>query len=382
VVDVADGILSGFSLDIAFAAGRVHATNGQVIDAEARSRVGQLPGIQPFTRWLIRPDPTVGRVFGLDTSSIARLVAWDSETFRVSGALEIPAAAGTATSLIRWGGDGLAFRTDRNQLFLVRTSLVAGTAADLGITMIGPDAVPVGRAFAYALLVTNNGPASATEVLVSDQVPTGAALVSATASQGTCTGTATVMCTIGEMAPGVLVTINMVLRATAPQTLTNTAVVSATTTDPHPANDSTSLTTTAQLPGATHTIRRLNLETADLVYDPVSRRIHASVPSDSPAGGNSVIAIDPETGALEPPVFVGSEPGKLALSDDGQFLYVGLDGAAAVRRVDLLSRRQGCSSRSGATRSSARSSSRTWPWCPATRTWSRSRGAMAALTWA
>src|SRR5205807_10663315 len=34
-------------------------------------------------------------------------------------------------------------------------------------------------------------------------------------------------------------------------------------------------------------------------------------------------------------IVVGSEPGKLALSDDGRSLYVALDGSAAVRRIDL-----------------------------------------------
>src|SRR6185503_12358901 len=129
------------------------------------------------------------------------------------GALEIPTAAGIASSLIRWGSDGLAFRTDRNQLFLVRTSLVAGTESDLAIAMIGPSAVPVGRAFAYGLVVTNNGPAAAAEVLVSNDIPAGAAFVSATASQGDCTGTTTVICTIGEMAAGALVTVNVIVRA-------------------------------------------------------------------------------------------------------------------------------------------------------------------------
>jgi hypothetical protein len=38
------------------------------------------------------------------------------------------------------------------------------------------------------------------------------------------------------------------------------------------------------------------------------------------------------------PVFVGSEPRTLAISSNGQFIYAGLDGAAAVRRFDVASR--------------------------------------------
>jgi DNA-binding beta-propeller fold protein YncE len=86
-------------------------------------------------------------------------------------------------------------------------------------------------------------------------------------------------------------------------------------------------------------MRQIALPANDLVYDRVSRRLYASVPGRLGVLGNSVVAIDPETGRLGPYLFVGSEPGQLALSDDGQFLYVALDGAAAVARVDLREQR-------------------------------------------
>ncbi|MGH9863686.1 MAG: IPT/TIG domain-containing protein, partial [Candidatus Acidiferrales bacterium] len=78
----------------------------------------------------------------------------------------------------------------------------------------------------------------------------------------------------------------------------------------------------------------LNLITKDLVFDPFTQKILASLPSSAPMG-NSIAIINPTTGILEGTVFIGSEPGKLALSGDGQFLYVALDGAAAVRQFDV-----------------------------------------------
>lgn len=81
----------------------------------------------------------------------------------------------------------------------------------------------------------------------------------------------------------------------------------------------------------------MSLPTNDLVFDPVSETIYASVPGRAGEFGNHVVAIDPETGELGPSVSVGSEPGKLALSDDGRSLYVALTGAAAVRHVELPS---------------------------------------------
>ena len=82
-------------------------------------------------------------------------------------------------------------------------------------------------------------------------------------------------------------------------------------------------------------VREVNLLVNDLQYDAVSGRLYATVPSKAGANGNSVSAIDPVTGAVGAPVFVGSEPGTLALSDNGQYAYTGLRGAPRIRRVNL-----------------------------------------------
>lgn len=72
-----------------------------------------------------------------------------------------------------------------------------------------------------------------------------------------------------------------------------------------------------------------------LAYDPVRSLIYCSVPSTAPRFGNSIVAIDPDKGDFVKNVFIGSEPDQLALSDDSQYLYVALDGASAIRRLNL-----------------------------------------------
>jgi uncharacterized repeat protein (TIGR01451 family) len=94
-------------------------------------------------------------------------------------------------------------------------------------------------------------------------------------------------------------------------------------------------------PVAADSIRELSLPTNDLVYDPASGLILASVPGRAGPGGNSITRIDPVTGEIVGSVFVGSEPGPLALTDDGQYLYVGLNGAASVRRYTVASQTPG-----------------------------------------
>ncbi|HEY0075636.1 MAG TPA: hypothetical protein VGB77_16170, partial [Abditibacteriaceae bacterium] len=83
-------------------------------------------------------------------------------------------------------------------------------------------------------------------------------------------------------------------------------------------------------------VQTINLPVNDLVYDAVTRKIYASVPSSAPNNrGNTITVVDPFTGAIGASVFIGSEPNVLALSDDGRYLYVGLEGAGAIRRFEI-----------------------------------------------
>jgi hypothetical protein len=88
-------------------------------------------------------------------------------------------------------------------------------------------------------------------------------------------------------------------------------------------------------------VRQLSLTTNDIIYNPADGMLYASVPSSAGASGNSIIPINPATGETGTPVFVGSEPDKLAMSDDGRTLYVALDGASAIRRFDTATRTAG-----------------------------------------
>ena len=71
-----------------------------------------------------------------------------------------------------------------------------------------------------------------------------------------------------------------------------------------------------------------------MVWDPVSQRLYASVQTPA-AYSDSVAVIDPLSGTVERYIQVGATPNRLAVSDDGQFLYVALDGDHAICRVPL-----------------------------------------------
>jgi uncharacterized protein (TIGR03437 family) len=72
-----------------------------------------------------------------------------------------------------------------------------------------------------------------------------------------------------------------------------------------------------------------------MAYDATRGTLWVSVGSSDPTYGNQVVPVNPTTGIAGPGVLVGSNPSKVEISDDGSYLYVALDGAAAVRRVNL-----------------------------------------------
>jgi hypothetical protein len=90
------------------------------------------------------------------------------------------------------------------------------------------------------------------------------------------------------------------------------------------------------VPAATATsTRALPLFGRDLAPDDERGLVYLSIAATAPLDANSLVALDPNSGTVTQRVFVGAGPGRVARSGDGQFLYVGLDGASAVRRVDL-----------------------------------------------
>ncbi len=107
--------------------------------------------------------------------------------------------------------------------------------------------VTAGNRLTYTLVVSNGNPAypnPATGVQVADALPAGASYVSATSSRSgvTCVGDASgqVLCTIGNLAYGEVLTITVVVDVDADQagaTLTNVAQVSGAQTDPIPGNN-------------------------------------------------------------------------------------------------------------------------------------------------
>jgi uncharacterized repeat protein (TIGR01451 family) len=136
------------------------------------------------------------------------------------------------------------------------TSYVASpTQADVAILKTAsPEPVDQGTNLTYTLQVTNNGPAVATGVTVTDILPGEVTYssVSIPSSQGTCSytsATTTVSCTLNNMNVGALVIITINVNAatfSSSTTSSNTATVTSTTVDPNSTNNSSTAISTIQ----------------------------------------------------------------------------------------------------------------------------------------
>src|SRR5215471_4261935 len=82
----------------------------------------------------------------------------------------------------------------------------------------------------------------------------------------------------------------------------------------------------------------VHLNAADVVYSPVTDRLFASVVSGANRYPSSIAVIDPHDGSVVKSIQVDGNPGTMALSDDGRYLYVALDGLRVIRINALKNR--------------------------------------------
>jgi uncharacterized repeat protein (TIGR01451 family) len=118
-----------------------------------------------------------------------------------------------------------------------------GPAANLGLSLAAaPRPATVSQPLTYMLTVRNLSAVDATNVTLASRIPARSTLVSATPSQGTCTGTGPVSCALGTVAAGTAAKVTIVVQPTAAGYLTARAAVKSDEIDPYRFNNSRSTT--------------------------------------------------------------------------------------------------------------------------------------------
>lgn len=127
------------------------------------------------------------------------------------------------------------------------STVVTVSPVDLSITKTADHSTNLTGANAvYTITVTNNGPGVATGTTVTDDLPPGTTFVSATSTQGSCTATDPVVCTIGTLNAGETATITLTITLpSTPGPVVNTATVTSNETESNPPDNAASATISA-----------------------------------------------------------------------------------------------------------------------------------------
>jgi uncharacterized repeat protein (TIGR01451 family) len=206
--------------------------------------------ITPPAGWTCGTVPAIGGTGTITCTDSGTLGVGSTATFSV--VLQVNSGTPSGTSVT-----DTVTATAANAVPSITTNTASATvivananSADVAIVKTGsPNPVTEGTPLTYSLAVTNNGPASATNVTVTDTLPSVVTYLSANTTQGSCSEAGgTVTCLLGTMTNAGTATITIVTLPNAPGVVSNTATVAADQTDPVPANNSSTQTETITFP--------------------------------------------------------------------------------------------------------------------------------------
>ena len=206
--------------------------------------------ITPPAGWICGTLPVVGGTGAITCTDSGSLAVNGTANFTL--VLQVNAATPSGTYITETDT-----ATSTNIVPTLTTNSASATvvvananSADMAIVKTAtPNPVTEGTPLTYSLAVTNNGPASATNVTVTDLLPSVVTYLSANTTQGSCSEAGgTVTCLLGTMANAGTATITILTLPNAPGIATNTATVSADQTDPNTANNTSTQTETVVAP--------------------------------------------------------------------------------------------------------------------------------------
>jgi uncharacterized repeat protein (TIGR01451 family) len=253
---------------------QINVTGGTVASTPVQQQIWQNVGGDGVSRWM--PSLAVDRLgdmavgYSAGSSTVfpsiryAGRLAGDPVNTLGQGEATMFAGSGSQTNTSRWGFHtamsvdpvddctfwyvGEYYATSgsnwQTRIGSFRFPGCTSPSADLSLTnRDSADPVTADSPVTYTVRATNNGPADATNVVVTDTLPTTVMLGSVTPSQGSCTGTTTLTCNLGTLANGANATVTIAVTPVAPGSISNSASVSATQPDPSGANNSATQST-------------------------------------------------------------------------------------------------------------------------------------------
>jgi len=187
-------------------------------------------------------------------------------------------------------------------VFILFAKLAFATSADIAITALNdnPDPVYENDTLTYTIWVYNYGPDDATGVTVTDALPDGVSFVSANTSQGSCSGTSSVICSLGTVIEGTSgqARIDISVTHNATCTLVNTAGVTSDVSDPYLYNNNMTSITAVNSPLCNNSDLSVTVtDVADPIIDGGNITYTITVENKGPDDATDVILIDSTEGA-------------------------------------------------------------------------------------
>jgi hypothetical protein len=253
------------------------------------------------------------------------LQVFDSTDFHLISGISIPNGVGIPVKMLRWGASGLAFITN--------TGLGSAAGGKLYI-LNGAFVNPAGTAD------TSTG----AQV---DSVPVLNAVSPLTAAVGS--DAITITLTGHDFGPNATAYWNGAALASTPISSTELSAMvpasdltSAAQASIWVSNSGNASSASNTLPFAINPalpsgnqLAIYNTGGGDLRWDANASKLYVSMPGIQGDAGDAIAIVDPVTGNVSNTGFLGSDPGKIAISSDSNYLYAALDGQNEVRQLNL-----------------------------------------------
>ena len=229
-----DNLTPNFGSNVTYT---VTATNNGPADATGLQLTDQLPAGLVYSSSTVPGVTTYDSVSGV--WNIGLLPKFTTAT------LTITAKVNTAAPITNTASKTAENEADPTALDDTSSVTITPVAADIAVTKTVDNSVPnLNSNVTFTVTATNNGPSTATGVVVSDPLPTGLVFVSASPSGPY--NSSTGAWTIGTLTNGANQTLTIVAKVTGTSPVTNTATATAVQPDPVPGNNAGTATVTGQ----------------------------------------------------------------------------------------------------------------------------------------
>ena len=312
--------------------GYVYGDWGEVLNAANGIPVGNYRYDRSFSfpGPLSVVDPTLKRFYTLlevtepDNTNVFQIQVFDQTNFQLLSTIAIPNAIGTPTNFIRWGQTGLAFVTNGSsggpdgKLYIMDGGFVnpSGTLD----TTVGAQVNPVPT-------LTAISPLTAT---------VGSQAVTLTVTGRNFIGQPTVYWN-GNPLPTTLMNsteLSVQVPTSDLASVSQASITASNTGNAYPASNAMPFSVNA-VPATGSQISVYSTGGNDLVWDENTGKIYISMPGIQGDLGDAIGVVDPVAGTVTSSGFLGSDPARLSLSNNGQYLYMALYGANAIEQLTL-----------------------------------------------